>query len=759
MSSLVTITSNLRGSPRRETRNGRDYLVAPIRLLVTGVLNGSKGALFYPSDEISRNYETWHGIPITVNHPSLNGEYVAASHPGVLDRQGVGTLMNPTLASHTHNRQRLTAEGWFDVDATRRIDSRVLNALEAGRPLEISTGLFTDNEEAPGVYNGRHYAFIARNYKPDHLAVLPDQVGACSTNDGCGINVNTSTVQNLGLDEDESVAPVPRESPDGIAGINDPTSQQPSLLERFVAWLVGRHPSPGPIAASIRNAQPSSDADVSGDKACKIVKDGEVRGHPLSDAQRGLFGAICGQSRTDNDDDDSIPTGNLWSDAAREASIAARQAKAHAAGTPQSSQANRALDATRKANREGTERAHLEAASAHRALSGVHRGIASAYGVKTDMPGFHREIGAAHTLTADAHEKAAAHHESVVSRMRAGRVANTFAIHTDGTTDNAATSVLGGTTLRADDFGYVPDPQKPSTWKLRLDSADHVGGAIAAIGKGFRGQKAQIPAEAMPGVRAKIRRAWRKFHGKDEKLPAILTNKQTGELVANSNSEPVLPSREGMLTILTTNCACQADIPLLNMLSDDTLKQIFNAGAPSFDRTGKVKPGSQQAGGRGTRDEYRRNADDGDDDWDSELEERMEKKKGTRNAAGGGRTFDELLAQGDEETRNILTSARDAYTQIQHQLASQVVANVSDATRRKALYAEYFKKSPDELRRILSLMPQQVQNQAPAPHYFGASVPGPYDLAANTNKDDYLPLPTMNYAEMAKEQRNAENHK
>ena len=57
--------------------------------------------------------------------------------------------------------------------------------------MELSTGLFTDNDETAGVSpKGRNYEAVARNHRPDHMAVLPDQVGACSINDGCGVLVN-----------------------------------------------------------------------------------------------------------------------------------------------------------------------------------------------------------------------------------------------------------------------------------------------------------------------------------------------------------------------------------------------------------------------------------------------------------------------------------------------------------------------------------------------------------------------------------------
>jgi hypothetical protein len=80
-------------------------------------------------------------------------------------------------------------------------------------------------------------------------------------------------------------------------------------------------------------------------------------------------------------------------------------------------------------------------------------------------------------------------------------------------------------------FAYVPDAEMPSTWKLRLwDSPDaketrrQVGMAVAALGKGFRGNKVQIPAEDMGGVKAKVKAAWKKVNPDltDDDMPGIL---------------------------------------------------------------------------------------------------------------------------------------------------------------------------------------------------------------------------------------------
>lgn len=79
-------------------------------------------------------------------------------------------------------------------------------------------------------------------------------------------------------------------------------------------------------------------------------------------------------------------------------------------------------------------------------------------------------------------------------------------------------------------FAYVPDPESPSTWKLRLwESPDkkvtarQVGMAVAALGAGFRGQKVEIPAGDLAGVKAKVRSAWNDANpDREDEMPSVL---------------------------------------------------------------------------------------------------------------------------------------------------------------------------------------------------------------------------------------------
>lgn len=94
------------------------------------------------------------------------------------------------------------------------------------------------------------------------------------------------------------------------------------------------------------------------------------------------------------------------------------------------------------------------------------------------------------------------------------------------------TKTEGGTEYPAEAYAYVPDPEKPSTWKLRLwedtekkETAAQVARAIQAISpSGFRGNQVQIPDADMPTVKDKIKAAWLKTHpdASEDEMPEVL---------------------------------------------------------------------------------------------------------------------------------------------------------------------------------------------------------------------------------------------
>ena len=184
---MEQVIANLAGNVRRETLNGRDHLVAPVVLLRSGILHGSQGPLYYPPEEVSANFQAWNGVPLVIDHPKTEIGHVSAKAPGVLGKQGVGELRYARI-----DNGNLKGEAWVDEKRAQQVWPDLLNQLQAGNQVEVSTGLYTDNTPAHNgaQHNGQPYKQVARNYRPDHLAILPTATGACSVEDGCGLNVN-----------------------------------------------------------------------------------------------------------------------------------------------------------------------------------------------------------------------------------------------------------------------------------------------------------------------------------------------------------------------------------------------------------------------------------------------------------------------------------------------------------------------------------------------------------------------------------------
>ena len=182
---------------RNDTLEGKSFVVVPMVMLVEGVHNGSNGPLFYPEEELQKTPETWNCKPVVVYHP----EKGSACTPEVLNTRKIGVIMN---AKYDKKKKRLVAEAWMEEAMVKKVDNRVWNAIEEHEPLELSTGVYTDNELTEGEWEGEKYIAIARNYRADHLAVLPDQTGACSLADGAGFIRNQLNVEFTQITPDDA---------------------------------------------------------------------------------------------------------------------------------------------------------------------------------------------------------------------------------------------------------------------------------------------------------------------------------------------------------------------------------------------------------------------------------------------------------------------------------------------------------------------------------------------------------------------------
>ena len=164
---------------KRIVHNGVDHVVVPVVMIVDGVLNGA----LVTHEEYGRNVQAWNDKPVTVPHPTDGaGGFISAGSPDVIARMSIGRVYNAKV-----DGDKLVAELWLDTAQAERVGrSELLAALESGALSEVSTGYFSYREDAQGEHNGKPYLYVDRDIMPDHLAILPNEVGACSVTDGCG---------------------------------------------------------------------------------------------------------------------------------------------------------------------------------------------------------------------------------------------------------------------------------------------------------------------------------------------------------------------------------------------------------------------------------------------------------------------------------------------------------------------------------------------------------------------------------------------
>lgn len=174
----VRMTVNLSGvEVRTETMNGQEYRVVPVVMARADVV--MNGALVPESELVP---EAWNGVPVTVGHPELpGGGFLSANAPDVLETWSVGQIFNARVDGGA-----LKAEAWINVAQASKIYPTLIDELSGGT-MDVSTGYFSKDETRGGTINGKTYDRVSRDLLPDHLALLPGDVGACSWEDGCGV--------------------------------------------------------------------------------------------------------------------------------------------------------------------------------------------------------------------------------------------------------------------------------------------------------------------------------------------------------------------------------------------------------------------------------------------------------------------------------------------------------------------------------------------------------------------------------------------
>lgn len=177
---MIALHSNAKvGKAQKRTSGGREYYVLPTVAIVEGVLN----EVLVPAKTIEKFYESWNGRPVPIGHPKLNGEFVTANRHDIADLVVAGAFWNVN-----YKAGKLSGEIWVDIERAKGLKDgpRLLERIESDKPIEVSTAYWMEAFEEAGDWNGKPYQMVAESLGADHLALLLDETGACSLDDGCG---------------------------------------------------------------------------------------------------------------------------------------------------------------------------------------------------------------------------------------------------------------------------------------------------------------------------------------------------------------------------------------------------------------------------------------------------------------------------------------------------------------------------------------------------------------------------------------------
>lgn len=184
-------------TPITQKLHNVNYIVVPVTMIVEGVLNG----ILYTNEEMFNSVPLWNGRPLVLNHPE---DGFSANRISILESTGLGYIFNTGFDVDENDKGHLTAEAWFNENDLRSLAPNLYQRIMSGAEVEVSTGLMLNLQYVEAEFRGEPFWFVSSNYKPDHLAILPEDIGACSLKDGCGLRENKSGSQNVELSKDLS---------------------------------------------------------------------------------------------------------------------------------------------------------------------------------------------------------------------------------------------------------------------------------------------------------------------------------------------------------------------------------------------------------------------------------------------------------------------------------------------------------------------------------------------------------------------------
>lgn len=190
-----------------ETIDGDEHIVirGVVPVVDDVVMNGG----LYPAEEINKGFPSIEGNPMPLAHPKIGGEYVSANNPRAVNKFHIGAWAENVRkdADRVVMDMKLNKRFAGASDGGKRLLERIENLQSDpdAKPIHVSTGLLLTREQNSGKSKGKKYSWVARNMRFDHVAILLDEPGAATPDEGVGIFVNadnsseTVDIENVDL--------------------------------------------------------------------------------------------------------------------------------------------------------------------------------------------------------------------------------------------------------------------------------------------------------------------------------------------------------------------------------------------------------------------------------------------------------------------------------------------------------------------------------------------------------------------------------
>lgn len=195
----VNVTTRVNNqSIRRETYNGREHWVLPSYTLPANVImNGG----LYTAEQIDKHYEDLEGTLAPLGHPTLNGAFISAFSAEGINQGHVGAWNRNVKKSGN----RVYVEKWVDIEKAKEspkgneLIERV-EAIERGDdvpPIHTSIAVFLEELEPTEEQRSMGANWVADIKAVDHDAILLNEVGAATPEQGVGLMVNADLAKPM----------------------------------------------------------------------------------------------------------------------------------------------------------------------------------------------------------------------------------------------------------------------------------------------------------------------------------------------------------------------------------------------------------------------------------------------------------------------------------------------------------------------------------------------------------------------------------